>query len=348
MKKIMIGTVALLAAAAVQAQSNVQLYGVVDAGIMVQNKDSKGGDGGTSFLDGGNSPSIWGLRGIEELGGGLKAAFQLEGGFSSANGGISNSNGGLFGRNATVELIGAFGSVRAGMQFSPFFRAIAASDARGMPQFGSTLQHHLDRFGSTALFDSNTVVYSTPDFNGLRGAVSYGFGEIAGSSSKGRKTSASVTYDQGPLFLNAAYYDANNTTTGASAARGKTIGAGYRVGIVAIKGALTNFKTPRTANGMGDIDLASAGAIVDLSPSVSLNGAMYYMKDKDVSANKSTMLTLGAEYIFSKRTALYAQLAAVDNKGAMHVNLGANAPADYGSPLGQTTTGLNLGIRHSF
>jgi predicted porin len=101
--------VSSLPATGVWAQSSVTLYGVLDAGLMFTNKSydpATGQNGGKQFemISSGLEPSVFGLTGQEDLGGGLKAKFKLESGISLANGGFDNTNGGLFGRQAWLSL----------------------------------------------------------------------------------------------------------------------------------------------------------------------------------------------------------------------------------------------------
>ncbi|MCM3060955.1 porin, partial [Bacillus subtilis] len=103
------------------AQSNVTLYGVVDAGVMYTSRTFDAGTGASgphqvSATDGGISGSHFGITGAEDLGAGTKAIFTLESGFTTNNGALGNSNGNLFGRQAFVGLSGHFGTVKAGLQ----------------------------------------------------------------------------------------------------------------------------------------------------------------------------------------------------------------------------------------
>ena len=117
----MLAVLLVLGSGEVFAQSSVTLYGNLDTGLYYQSRTvgSKGSEFGA--LDGGWFPSFFGFTGKEDLGGGLHAGFKLESGIDTTTGSYGNSNGNFFGRNAYVELGGGFGTVRAGMQFSPFF-----------------------------------------------------------------------------------------------------------------------------------------------------------------------------------------------------------------------------------
>lgn len=348
MKKNFMGAVALCMASAVQADSDVHIYGIVDGGFLYQSKAAGGAGGGITYLDGANSPSIYGLRGSEDLGGGLKVGFQLEGGFSSARGSFGSSNGNLFGRNATVQVSGAFGSVKAGLQMTPFFLALYASEPRGMSQFGSGLQPYIYSFGITGLFDNNTIVYSTPSIGALTASLGFAPGETRGGSRNGRRATGSLSFADGPLLLNAAFLNAKDPVDGATAARGRTIGAGFTFGAATVKTVFTNYRRAQSGRTRADLDVASFGGDYRISPAFSVNAALYRSKDKARAGDKSMLYAIGSEYRLSTRTALYGQVGSVRNEGAMQVNLGLNVPVEYAAALNATTTGVNLGMRHSF
>ena len=93
-------------ATSAQAQSSVTLYGLIDAGISYVNHAAVGTTGSSKnfkYDDGVSQGSRWGLRGAEDLGGGLKAIFTLESGFNSGNGTLGQG-GAMFGRQAYVGL----------------------------------------------------------------------------------------------------------------------------------------------------------------------------------------------------------------------------------------------------
>ncbi|CAE6797956.1 Outer membrane porin protein 32 [Paraburkholderia aspalathi] len=122
----LVGACALGTAQSAHAQSSVTLYGIVDGSILYTNKTlnaTTGQNAGRqySFTDSGLSGSRFGLRGAEDLGGSMRAIFELESGISIANGAFSNSNGNAFGRQAWVGVDSRYGTVKAGLQFSPFF-----------------------------------------------------------------------------------------------------------------------------------------------------------------------------------------------------------------------------------
>ncbi|HDR9470168.1 porin [Burkholderia multivorans] len=334
------------------AQSSVTLYGNLDAALLYTNKTldaTTGRNAGHQFAmtDTGMTPTTFGMMGTEDLGGGLKAKFQLESGFAVTNGAFNHSNGNFFGRQAWVGLDGAFGTVKAGLQYSPFLLAIFDSDPRSFSHFGSGLIPYVDNVLVTGLFNANAVSYTSPTIAGLTGSAMFAFGGAAGNFQAGRQYSASLKYEHGGFMINAAFYDGNDGGTAATpvpstvAFVGRTIGAAYRFGPVTAKASFASYKV----GGSFSNNVYGGGLDYQATPAVDLNGGVWYTSDRNDTANHSLLAALGASYSLSKATSLYAQVAMVDNHGAMNTGLGINN-ALYGAT--GTTVGANVGIRHAF
>ena len=221
MKKSLLALAVLGAfAGAAQAQSSVTIYGIVDTGVVYQSKVSTGaGTTGSKF--GLNSGVIQGSRigfkGVEDLGGGLSAVFNLETGFSNDTGALQGSDAAtssnLFRRKSVVGLQGGFGSVLVGRQ-TDFADTISAYTS--VADFGGwtgNVGHNLDRLEGTRT--NNSISYTTNNLSGFTGNLIYGFGETAGQTSAGQSFGAGLKYDNGPLGLGLNYYQskANGTTT---------------------------------------------------------------------------------------------------------------------------------------
>jgi predicted porin len=347
-KAVAVAAGVLLASSDVFAQSSVTLYGIADTGLYYQSQTTGSKGSAFSALDGGWYPSLFGLTGKEDLGGGLHASFKLESGITTTTGALGNSNGGLFGRNAYVELGGGFGTFRAGLQFSPFFKTVSIDgDPRGGANNGSIFNIYVDAFGLAGLFDSNAIEYLTPTIAGFSGELEYVPGGVAGSLLYGQRISASMKYQTGPFEANAAYYQARDTTDGAVVLRGKTIDVKYTFNSVKATLAATNFRNTTAGPGL-DVYVVDAGANWHVNPALSLDAGVYYTFDETTKPNQSTLFAVGAEYSLSVRTTLYAQVAYVQNRGNMGTGISANSPGQiYGLPEGGTT-GVNVGIRHYF
>lgn len=128
-KKLLASAIfALCASGATFAQTGLTLYGNVDASVVTANGIGSADERRTSFGEGNWAPSVWGMRGSEDLGSGMRAHFRLEGGFNAGNGTIANGGTtGIFSRMANVGLSGSFGSVTAGLNMSPFIAAYTST-----------------------------------------------------------------------------------------------------------------------------------------------------------------------------------------------------------------------------
>ena len=141
MKKSLIALAVLAASGAAMAQSSVTLYGVDDAGVTYLN----GNDNWSGVTSGNNLTSRLGFRGVEDLGGGLKANFVIEGGFNLDNGdgasgyaGAKAGEGFQFKRRSTVGLSGGFGEVRMGRELTAAYNATARYDVFGSVGIGQS------------------------------------------------------------------------------------------------------------------------------------------------------------------------------------------------------------------
>jgi predicted porin len=350
-------TIGLLLAGTAHAQGSVTLYGVLDASLLYLSKTENpatGANGGKfiGFGDSGYSPSLFGLKGTEDLGGGLKANFTLESGINMGTGGFNDSNGNLFGRQAWVGMSGGFGDVKLGLQFSPFFFALYDLDPR-LSLTGSSLLPWLYNVAGTGIFTRNAVSYTSPQFYGFQGSVLYAFGNVAGNFQAGKQVSASLKYQWQDLMVDAAYFDSNASPTPdtvpptAVPFEGRLIGASYKLGSVTAKASFTSFRV----NGGPNNNLYGGGLDFQVTPSGELNGGAWYMTDRNDTSSHALLGALGASYFLSKRTTLYAQVGVVHNDGNARLGLvtgeGLSSANTIFAPAG-TTTAVNLGIRQLF
>ncbi|NPT53636.1 porin [Paraburkholderia elongata] len=342
----------LLICGSAHAQSNVTLFGLIDGGLLYTNKTlnaTTGGNAGKQFsmIDGGSSYSHFGILGTEDLGGGLKAKFKLESGFSIANGELAHCNGNLFGCEAWVSLDSQYGEVKAGLQFSPFFLALYASDPRHMSFFGSGGVNLVDNFLGTSIFSASSVSYTSPELWGLQASLLYSFGGNPGNFQAGRQYSASVKYEYAGLMINAAIFDgnsgsANPTPTPSNlSAEGRTIGAALKFGSLTAKASFVNYRVAGSFNN----NVYGGGLAWYVTPTLDLDGGVWVTSDRNNTANHSLLAALGASYFLSKRTTFYAQVASANNHGGMNTGLSVNG-ALFGTH--GTTMGATVGIRHSF
>ena len=184
MKKSLIALAALAAVSAASAQSSVTLYGRLDAGYQ-QNKTTAFDNAGNSVTTKNNgiqsdglSSSMWGLRGSEDLGGGLKANFVLEGALDVASGPSPLS----FRRDSTIGLSGGFGAARIGRSYTPLFRTIGAGDV-----FGTVGATTVNLYPDTPRA-SNAFFYDSPDMGGFSAGLMVGKNDNSVTASTGIST----------------------------------------------------------------------------------------------------------------------------------------------------------------
>lgn len=347
MKKRLIAVAALaLVSGMAAAQSAVTVYGNVDLGVLTQNHAAAGASS-TSLANGGISPSIWGFRGSEDLGDGLKANFNIEGHFA-ADTGVSDAR--LFRRQSNVGLSSAnFGAITLGNQYSPAILAFAATDPRGLRENFSGLYSWAYNSGAltagnngnndVGVFLQNAISYSnTVGPVGIAAAYSV-------SETKGAVVSLGATYS-GPVSLSAAYQSTNKPGTSDRLSTIYTVGAGYAVG--AFTGKLNYLRGVNKNASLVEISKVGVlGLGVDwrTASNNTVMAAAYFGKDKNNSADKTTTLILSDEYALSKRTTLYGTLTFANAKAGATL---LTTVVAGGTTADTNTSLLNVGIKHSF
>ena len=235
-RKVLALAVAGAFAGVAHAQTNVQIYGIVDAGVSHVTKVAAAtaanptGTGSRTGIDSGlRQASRFGFRGKEDLGNGLDAIFALEGGIAIDNG-TSTQGGALFGRKSIVGLAGKnFGDLELGRR-KDFIDEVSGPFSSIAP-FGTFVTkvhaNNLDRVGGNR--SNNIIYYSTPKFNGFQANVTYGFGEAAGDNSAGSGFGVGAKYLNGPFGIGFGYWQSKRGVTATSSAdQGAPSGAGCK------------------------------------------------------------------------------------------------------------------------
>ena len=206
MKKSLLALAALGAFAGVaHAQSSVTLYGIVDVGFNMNT--NAGGSHKYDMSSGVLQGSRFGLRGTEDLGGGLKALFVLENGFDVTNGKLGQG-GLMFGRQAYVGLSSQFGTVTLGRQYDSVVDYVGPLESGD--QWGGYIGAHpgdLDNFNN-AYRTNNTVKFTSANYGGLTFGGTYSFGGQAGNFTGNQIWSLGAGYNNGPLVLGVGYLNA--------------------------------------------------------------------------------------------------------------------------------------------
>lgn len=292
MKKTLIALAAVAATGAAFAQSSVTLYGVADVSIAKST-------GSSTLLSSSrtmnNGTSRWGVRGSEDLGGGLKAGFNFEQGISLETGAIAKSGTGEFGRAAYMNLTGGFGEVRLGRTLNPSFFAAAAWELTGTANYSAVV----GQFGSVlgGIRNDAQIAYTTPNMGGFSATVGY---VPKGNSADTAEVDLNAIYKNGPMVVALGY----NKEQGAE--KNVHVGASYKVGPATIAGAIID----PAGNAKG----FSIGAGMQAGP-------VYLVLDvaRDTNAKDTNML-IEAKYPLSKRTFAYAALLR-DGKGKNATNV---------------------------
>jgi predicted porin len=326
-------------AGAASAQTNVTIYGVVDAGITRESGAPAGG--AWKLATGVQSGNRIGFKGSEDLGAGLKANFTLENGFDADTGALRQGNR-LFGRQAWVGLSSnSFGAVNFGRQYDPLFVAVDSIDP-----FGTGLAGHLDTIFNVAnVRTDNAITYSAPALGGFTFNALYGFGEVAGSTSANRTFGLSVGYANGPVNVILAHNNVNNAAS-AKLAKLTFLGGTYDFGVAKLHLAYETEKADVGANTdrrdwmVGATAPIGAGSVF----------ATYARTDDRTAANADAKLyAIGYTYALSKRTNFYTAYGHVTNDNGATYYVGdassGGIPAAAGGP---NTSGFNVGIRHKF
>lgn len=330
-----------------QASTSVTLYGLVDTGIEFLNHAGTGGAGSVYRLSPGNvTGSRWGLRGKEDLGGGLGAVFVLESGFNSDTG-TSGQGGRLFGRQAYVGLQNQWGLISLGRQINTLYDLFVPLDPVRYTSYGLLAQDA--QFANRA---DNAIKY-TGNFGNLTitGMYSAGYdatiangSEVPGNPRIGQEVSAGTSYTIGKLGMVLAY----DQRRGTSAASAGNLERRYATGLLWTDGAFTatagyRFLQGTIATPSLRAHLYWIGGSYNFTP-VFVVRAGVYRTDRRDSSNDAMSYALAIAYTLSKRTDLYLNASFMDNKGASTlgvVNGGSVAP-------GVDQTGVVAGIRHIF
>jgi len=336
MKKSLVALAVLAASGAAMAQSTVTLYGVAD--IFLAN--SKAGVGAASLTttvlnSGGVSGSRWGLKGSEDLGGGLKANFQLESGFDISTG--ASQQGALFGRQAYVGFSGGFGSVNLGRQYSAYDSLRGATNntydsavATTATVWGAGVADYTGRV-------NNAIRYDSPNMGGFSAAVMVGLGEDNATvgSTASSNTSLQLKYAAGPLLVGFAYQDQKAAALAGAASVSTTysmLAGSYNFGVANV---VAGFNTAKVGTLKDNEFQLGANFPVGAAANVAVGYTSATGDNNGVTTVNATGYSIAGYYSLSKRTSLYAGW----NKTSSDNNAGVSLT---------DTSLLAFGVKHTF
>lgn len=327
LRTILVAASSLTTAFSAQAQSSVEIYGIIDQGVSKANSGTTPG----AMLNGRAAPDVWtikagntsrlGFRGNEDLGDGSYARFQIEHRFAADTGTASNANVFWLGRSVVAVGNKKWGEIYAGREYSPAYTVALNADP--------TLWSYVSQTGAAYTYANYTPVAATVEASNIRWSNTVGYksptlgpvtAEVATSLGEGaRKNSRSgnVQYKQGPVWVGLAYDGLDSNTNL------KLVAAGYDFGVVRSTASYS-----RAKGGLnGDATSFTVSALAPVS-----FGRVYasYGSLRPATHLDSKMFGAGAQYDLSKRTLLYA-------------NVGSAKRVDL-----TRTTAFDFGVKHTF
>ncbi len=316
MKKTLVAAAVLATlGTAAFAQSSVTLYGRIDASLGKVEVDNAGfvagadSDAGALIRSGAHTGSRWGLRGSEDLGGGLSAIFTLEQGFNVDNGSASNAAN-QFHRQAFVGLNGGFGSLTIGRQYTMTDVNYGNYDAFGLSGYSAhayafNADCAISGIGDCVGRQNNAVIYSTPSMGGFGAKLLWAPGEDKNAvSSAGQNYGGILSYAAGPFSIGGSWE--SNKVAGGRATTNHSLGASYDLGAAKLFGMYEGGKN-KTIDGKNTG--FSLGAVIPLgAPSLIVSYARENQKLSGTKVAASSAFSIMGQYPLSKRTYVYAAL----------------------------------------
>lgn len=369
MKNTILGAgLALVAAGSACAQSPLTLYGVVDLAASYYRGEGVGHRWALS--SGASQQSRVGIRGAEDLGGGMYAGFELEAGINPDTGagqasnsnnqpsgtGVApgNVNGITFNRKSVAVLGGRWGELRLGRDYTPSFWVLFAYDPfRTGVGFGAATTQGASP--STQLRVSNSVSYLTGkcytyECTGFYGQATYAFAENAPGPNRRDGTTAGLRLGYGGGNWDVAFGRTETKDVAAGNFEQTMLGGSWNWGggrLLLLTGRHRTGLPSTLLAGGTHASFAQVGAFINIGSDY-IPVAFTRVKRNDALHGGADKFAVGYVHSLSKRTAIYATVAFIDNKGSLQ--LPANVGADAGpAPVrGGKSSGLDLGIRHSF
>ena len=339
MKKSLLALAVLGAFAGVaSAQSSVTLSGTIDLSGKYVKNDTVGGR--YSMANSGLNASQLVFSGTEDLGGGLKAGFELNAGVN-ADDGTANQGSKFFNRRAILRLMGGFGEVRLGRDYTPTFWNTTIFDPFGTNGAGSSLNvtHYVGQ--PTYVRSDNAASYFLPGgIGGVYGQVMVAPGEGGPNKYVGGR----VGFAAGPFDIAGAAGRQDVVAGGATKYESFNIAGSYDLGVVKL---MAQYNNEQLKGGTVAKETRwLAGAVVPIGQGEI--HASYVRTDETSALNRdASQFALGYVYNLSKRTALYSTISMIQNKNAGEFTVGGGATPDATFP-GKNSRGGEVGIRHFF
>lgn len=362
---------ALATSAQVHAESSVTLYGLIDDSVQYVH-NTAGQSSQISLQSGNVSVTKWGLKGSEDLGGGLQTVFKLESGFD-VNSGVMAGSG--FNRQSYVGIKSdSFGLLTVGRQYDAVEDLVISVQPNDYLYY-FTAPGDVDNADGAARVNS-AVKWTSPVWEGIQMEGTYSFGGVAGSTGSGQSYSAAVAYESGTLKMAAGYLHIDNgnptlSTRGTTTAEGIFFsavnlayssasavniargGASYGIGPVTLGGyySFSEYLADGSSK-FADSERYNNGslfAVWQVTPAAMLEIGYDYLKSHGDSSATYQQATIAGDYFISKRTDFYAATSYGHASGTNGSGIAQAVIADSYAAAGKATQELvMIGIRHRF
>jgi predicted porin len=319
------------------AQTNVTVYGVMDAAVAIEDTGAPGEKRRTVINSGNQSSSRLGFRGTEDLGNGLKAIFNIEAGVALDTGAADSS---LFGRRSVVGLQGNFGQLTVGREYSPIASIAGATDAFGQGFYGNNLSAFTTNRLTRRL--SNSVNFKSAPMAGFSVLAAYSAGERNTAGPSGNLMGVALEYANGPFYIGAGYHQLKRVALEND--KEVAFGAGYKLGDFDIKANYLAADQAGPNNKFEQINLGGAYTMgsnkffVNLQRNAIDNGA------------RGNAWAVAYSYALSKRTNVYTTYGSMRNneRGVFGLNASSTNVTPVATALGADPTAFTVGVRHAF
>lgn len=382
-----LAAVAMLSGTASNAKAEVQIgevadtqlamYGILDGGVLYQDKVTTDGDRKIGVETSGLTPTILGFKGSRTLDNDWNAFFNLEAHFDLDTGMFHGSGDAdtdaddgsgrvLFRRQANVGLSGDWGTAIIGRQYGPAVLAHLATEPRGFKeQFSNTYAWAYSQLFTTVndssgmagrnanndvgFFFKNAVQYRN-NLAGVDFGILYSFGGQEGSTAEGDVLSIGAAYAAGPLTLSGSYQRMRDQQTAEDLVTSWATGAAYNLADWTLKLHFMNTEN-KDASGTEVLDVDALGFGVDWQWNLKNSATVaYYINEDDAPAAsaKTRSLVVSNDYSLSESTILYAQMAYVDADDMGVVSQFATSIVANPTPVNEKTALLNVGVNYAF
>ncbi|MDE1010160.1 MAG: porin [Paraburkholderia fungorum] len=356
-----LGAVSIAPVAAFAADSAVTLFGYLNTDI--EYVRTSGGPGASSTWRESNNLSFLGIKGTEDLGGGWKSFFQIQG-----NVFLNRGAGGVADRDTYVGIGGPYGQISMGYQLTPYrastwipidpFYMNTIAGANSIMGNGFFPGGNAQGDSSFDRRQANNIFYTSPLWHGLTAQVMYSLPNEKTATQTPSLLSTALSYRTGSLYLSYAYEQHTSYFAPGTIDTGHRFGASYAFGALSVRGAAELLRYEPTAStylARWAWQLASVYQFASSSFRISYIQAQAATGNSKVGVggigaagvdSGARQISVGYEYNLSKRTGVYAVFSRLMNKSGTSYNYSTNPVP--GTPTGMTLTGFGIGISHNF